>query len=59
MLYPPEQEPKFNPDRTTLQWMLEDYPQLSEEDRPWECTMKPGEVQIFVINDIFRYIIIG
>uniref|UniRef100_A0A8C5QZH0 Jumonji domain containing 8 n=1 Tax=Leptobrachium leishanense TaxID=445787 RepID=A0A8C5QZH0_9ANUR len=46
-LYPPEQTPKFNPNGTTLSWLLETYPYLPEAARPVECTIRPGEVLYF------------
>ncbi|XP_029433043.1 jmjC domain-containing protein 8 [Rhinatrema bivittatum] len=46
-LYPPEKTPAFNPNRTTLSWLTETYPLLPEEDRPLECTIRPGEVLYF------------
>ncbi|CAI5445384.1 unnamed protein product [Caenorhabditis angaria] len=46
-LYPYEQRPKWNPDETTLEWYLNDYPNLAREDLPLECEMKPGELIYF------------
>ncbi|GMR41691.1 hypothetical protein PMAYCL1PPCAC_11886, partial [Pristionchus mayeri] len=46
-LYPYEEQPKFDPDRTTLEWYLKDYPNLPEEKKPLECLMKKGEVIYF------------
>ncbi|ELU10495.1 hypothetical protein CAPTEDRAFT_19179 [Capitella teleta] len=46
-LYPPHQEPRFNPDKTTLHWLLDEYPNLHGSDMPYECTMGPGEVLYF------------
>ncbi|XP_075422319.1 jmjC domain-containing protein 8 isoform X2 [Ascaphus truei] len=46
-LYPPEKTPEFNPNRTTLSWLMDTYPFLSEEERPVECTIRPGEVLYF------------
>ena len=37
-------QPHFDPDKTTLQWVLEEYPKLSETALPLECTVGPGEV---------------
>ncbi|XP_047212046.1 jmjC domain-containing protein 8-like isoform X1 [Girardinichthys multiradiatus] len=42
-LYPPEKEPHFHPNRTTLSWVTETYPYLPEEEAPLECTIRPGE----------------
>lgn len=46
-LYPPEAEPQFHPDVTTLHWVSHTYPNLKEEDKPFECTLSPGEVIYF------------
>ncbi|KAK6052863.1 hypothetical protein COOONC_09633 [Cooperia oncophora] len=46
-LYPYEERPDFEPDRTTLEWYLNDYPSLPREKRPLECLMKPGEIIYF------------
>ncbi|XP_044159463.1 jmjC domain-containing protein 8 [Bufo gargarizans] len=46
-LYPPDKTPEFNPNRTTLSWMLETYPLLPAAERPVECTIRPGEVLYF------------
>ncbi|XP_077130359.1 jmjC domain-containing protein 8 [Ranitomeya variabilis] len=46
-LYPPDKTPEFNPNRTTLSWMLETYPLLPAAERPIECTIRPGEVLYF------------
>lgn len=46
-LYPPDQEPHFHPNRTTLSWLLETYPDLPQEEAPLECTIRPGEVLYF------------
>lgn len=42
--YPPDLEPHFDPNRTTLSWVTETYPHLPEDEAPLECTIKPGEV---------------
>lgn len=46
-LYPPDQQPHFHPNRTTLSWLTETYPHLPEEEAPLECTIRPGEVLYF------------
>ncbi|XP_040047027.2 jmjC domain-containing protein 8 [Gasterosteus aculeatus] len=46
-LYPPDQEPHFHPNRTTLSWVTETYPHLPEGEAPLECTISPGEVLYF------------
>ncbi|KAM7387641.1 hypothetical protein PAMA_009991 [Pampus argenteus] len=46
-LYPPDKEPHFHPNRTTLSWVTETYPHLPEDEAPLECTIQPGEVLYF------------
>ncbi|CAJ0931266.1 unnamed protein product, partial [Mesorhabditis belari] len=46
-LHPYEERPDFNPDQTTLQWYLNEYPKLPRDKKPLECLMKPGEVIYF------------
>ncbi|XP_032896261.1 jmjC domain-containing protein 8 [Amblyraja radiata] len=46
-LYPPDKTPEFHPNKTTLSWILDTYPYLSEEDKPLECTIHPGEILYF------------
>ncbi|KAI4822059.1 jmjC domain-containing protein 8 [Pseudochaenichthys georgianus] len=46
-LYPPDREPHFHPNRTTLSWLRDTYPHLPEEEAPLECTIRPGEVLYF------------
>lgn len=46
-LYPPDKNPNFHPNRSTLSWLLDIYPNLSEEERPMQCTIHPGEVLYF------------
>ncbi|XP_044037514.1 jmjC domain-containing protein 8 isoform X2 [Siniperca chuatsi] len=41
-LYPPDREPHFHPNRTTLSWVTETYPHLPEVEAPLECTIRPG-----------------
>ncbi|CAD5219061.1 unnamed protein product [Bursaphelenchus xylophilus] len=43
----PDRKPAFDPDRSTLDWYLNDYPKLEESERPLECLMKPGELIYF------------
>ena len=47
-LYPPNHQPKFHPNRTTLHWLVEDYPRLLEYEMPYECTLEQGDVRIFI-----------
>lgn len=46
-LYPPEHEPHFHPNISTLSWVTHTYPSLSLEEAPLECTIRPGEVLYF------------
>ncbi|KAL2100886.1 hypothetical protein ACEWY4_002647 [Coilia grayii] len=46
-LYPPDEEPEFHPNHTTLTWVREFYPSLGIHQRPLECTIRPGEVLYF------------
>lgn len=41
-LYPPEYTPIFDPNASTLQWLMEEYPTL--QVKPMECVLQPGEV---------------
>ena len=50
-------QPRFDPDNTTLQWVLEEYPKLSVTDLPLECTVGPGEVtDITALNFKILYV---
>ncbi|KAF6026792.1 JMJD8 [Bugula neritina] len=46
-LFPPEKTPHFNPDKTTLHWLYNDYFHIPPSDKPLECTLKPGQVIYF------------
>lgn len=43
-MYPPDVNPSFHPNRTTLQWLLQDYPDQKDKPAFTECTLGPGEV---------------
>ena len=44
--YPPEWRPQFDPDMSSLQWLLLTYPSLPLDARPpSECVLQPGEVR--------------
>ena len=47
LLYPPHKQPTFDPDFNARHWIEEIYPSLSLNDRPWECTLYPGEFLYF------------
>ncbi|XP_066986643.1 jmjC domain-containing protein 8-like [Macrobrachium rosenbergii] len=46
-MYPPHVNPNFHPNRTTLQWFIEEYPNRKEDINLFECTLSPGEVIYF------------
>lgn len=48
--YPPEREPHFDRNRTTLSWVTEVYPNLPEDEAPLECTLRPGEVTTHLLE---------
>lgn len=43
----PDVRPQFHPNRTTLQWFLQDYPSVIQEVEMYECTIRPGEAIYF------------
>jgi len=43
----PDEQPEFHPNKTTLQWFLEDYSRVSKEVELFECTIRPGEAIYF------------
>ncbi|KAG7153676.1 JmjC domain-containing protein 8-like [Homarus americanus] len=46
-MYPPDVNPNFHPNRTTLQWLIEDYPKMKDDPNLYECTLLPGEIIYF------------
>lgn len=46
-MYPPEKQPSFDPNKSTLQWYLEEYDKLHPSDIPLECTLNQGEIIYF------------
>lgn len=46
-MYPPNTIPQFHPNRTTLQWLLEDYEKLKDDPNLTECTLDPGDIIYF------------
>ncbi|BFZ18067.1 hypothetical protein BsWGS_21106 [Bradybaena similaris] len=46
-MYPPGKAPHFHPNRTTLQWLYEDYPELHPLELPLDCTIGPGDIIYF------------
>ena len=43
-LYPPEENPEFDPDESTLRWVTHTLPSLPAHLSPLQCTLSPGEV---------------
>jgi len=43
----PDERPEFHPNKTTLQWLFEDYPTVKQEVELFECTIRPGEAIYF------------
>ena len=43
----PDVKPEFHPNKTTLQWFMEDYERVRTEVDLLECTLRPGEVCCF------------
>ncbi|XP_077475899.1 jmjC domain-containing protein 8 [Stigmatopora argus] len=46
-LYPPDREPHFHPNVSTLAWLRDVYPNLPRHQAPLECTIGPGQVLYF------------
>jgi hypothetical protein len=46
-LQPFNERPYFNPDKSSLDWYLNEYPKLKSHERPLECLMKPNEIIYF------------
>ncbi|ESO00851.1 hypothetical protein HELRODRAFT_82533, partial [Helobdella robusta] len=46
-LYPFEMTPEFDPNSTTLHWVVEKMPFLPDGMLPLDCTIKPGEALYF------------
>jgi len=43
-LYPPSKRPTFLPDDTSLHWLTHEYPLLTEDSKPLQCIINPGQV---------------
>ncbi|XP_040566093.1 jmjC domain-containing protein 8 [Lepeophtheirus salmonis] len=43
----PSHIPEFHPNKTTLQWFLEDYDRVKKEVQILECTIQPGDIIYF------------
>ncbi|CAK8694413.1 unnamed protein product [Clavelina lepadiformis] len=46
-LLPFENKPHFDPNKTTLRWLLEDYQHVNASEKIYECVLKPGEIIYF------------
>lgn len=46
-LTPHHVQPEFNPNKTTMQWWIEDYKRIAKEIDLYECTLSPGEIIYF------------
>lgn len=56
-LYPPEDNPDFHPDESTLHWVTHTLPSLPDHHTPLQCTLNPGEVYTFMyMLYIMRYV---
>lgn len=55
-LYSPDLKPIFDPNVSTLDWLYEVYPMIDQ--KPLECVLHPGEVNIFLMPIIIIIIII-
>eukprot|EP01126_Amoeba_proteus_P047622 TRINITY_DN5451_c0_g1_i5.p1 TRINITY_DN5451_c0_g1~~TRINITY_DN5451_c0_g1_i5.p1 ORF type:complete len:104 (-),score=9.51 TRINITY_DN5451_c0_g1_i5:133-444(-) len=40
----PDSPPSWDPDTTTLSWMLNSFYNLPEQERPSECILSPGQL---------------
>lgn len=46
-LYPPKHHPRYNPDESTLHWLMHTFPTLQADEKPLECTLNPGDIIYF------------
>ncbi|XP_072298923.1 jmjC domain-containing protein 8 [Eucyclogobius newberryi] len=46
-LFPPDKQPHFHPNMSSLSWVTHSYSSLTLEEAPLECTIRPGEVLYF------------
>ena len=46
-LYAPENRPKFDTEKSTLRWLVEDYPQLKNDGLMLECILEPFDIIYF------------
>ncbi len=46
----PDFKPEFHPNKTTLQWFVEDYKRVQKDTEIFECTLRPGEVRCQLVH---------
>jgi ribosomal protein L16 Arg81 hydroxylase len=46
-LYAPENRPKFDPEKSTLRWLVEDYAELKNDELMLECILEPFDIIYF------------
>ena len=46
-LYAPEYKPNFNPDKSTLRWLLDTYPKIKDDGLLLECILEPFDIIYF------------
>jgi len=46
-LYEPDRRPDFDPDKSTLQWFIEDYQRMTDKSDLYECILEPLDVIYF------------
>ena len=47
LLYGPKDKPIFHPDQTSRNWMEYNYLSMDPTERPFECTLNPGDIIYF------------
>ena len=46
-LYAPQYKPNFDPDESTLKWLVEDYPKMKNDGLMLECILEPFDIIYF------------
>ena len=46
-LSPFNEKPSFDPNKTTLRWLMEEYKNIESNDNFYECVLKPNEILYF------------
>jgi len=49
-LYPPHKKPSFDPNKTTLNWVMNQYHKLSEDQKPLQCIVESEQV-LYIPSD--------